>query len=385
MNVLFLDQFSDLGGAQQCLLDLMPAVQQAGWNARVAVPGSGPLISRLREIGVPVDSMSCAPYSSGQKSLRDAWRFCSEIRSLTRATEELASNSGAHLLYVNGPRLLPAVARAARGRWPVVFHCHNHLSQPAAWLVGRALRSSQATVIACCRYAAQPLASYFVPSDLHLVENGVANPLLPLRRTGTDPIQIGMLGRISPEKGQAEFLRAARLLSRVLPRCRFRIAGEPLFQDPDAAAYRRSLDDLAAGLPVEFVGWHDNAFEFLAGLDLLVVPSMREPGAPRVILEAFAAGVPVVAFPTGGIPEIVVDGEDGFLVSPSTPAALAERILVLLLRQPHLLQTAAQAARQAWSRRFTLERYRRRILAIMAETATRNGTPEKLIAAGHAS
>jgi glycosyltransferase involved in cell wall biosynthesis len=268
----------------------------------------------------------------------------------------------------------------------VLFHCHNHLSQPAAWLAGRTIRRARGNVIACCRYAAEPIVSSLGPAKIHLIENGVAGSPLPLRRrTENEPVTIGMLGRISPEKGQAEFLRAARLLSRALPRCRFRIAGEPLFGDPVAEAYRRSLDEFAAGLPVEFAGWREDVPDFLGGLDLLVVPSTHEPGAPRVILEAFAAGAPVVAFPTGGIPEIVVDGETGFLVSPQTPAALAERMLVLLLRQSDFVQNVAHAARETWSRRFTLDLYRRRILAIMAATARRNGTSEQLVAAGQAS
>ncbi len=386
MNVLFLDQFSDLGGAQQCLLDLLPALRHKGWSARAAVPGDGPLISLMRELAVPVDPIRCGPYSSGRKSFRDAWQIGSDFGPLARTIRELAVSTDAHLLYVNGPRLLPSAAWAARRRWPVLFHCHNHLSRPAAWLAGRAIQYAQATVIACCRHAVEPLSDHIPPPDLHLVDNGVAASPSPLRRrTESDSIKIGMLGRISPEKGQAEFLQAARRLSRALPRCSFRIAGRPLFNDPAAKAYRRSLDDLAAGLPVEFVGWRDDVTDFLGDLDLLVVPSAREPGAPRVVLEAFAAGVPVAAFPTGGIPEIVIDGVTGFLVSPPTPAALAERILELLLRQPHRLQAAARAAHETWRSRFTLEIYRERILAIMAATATRKRSPEKLVAAAHAS
>jgi glycosyltransferase involved in cell wall biosynthesis len=188
-----------------------------------------------------------------------------------------------------------------------------------------------------------------------------------------------MLGRISPEKGQVEFLSASRLLTDVLPQARFLIAGEALFGDPAAIAYRRRLEQMAVGLPVEFVGWRDDAAAFLAGLDLLVVPSMREPGAPRVILEAFSAGVPVVAFPSGGIPEIVADGKTGFLVSPATPSALAARILDLV-RQPHLLESAARAARAAWSERFNLHRYREQITAIMAEAASRPRSAPRLAA-----
>jgi glycosyltransferase involved in cell wall biosynthesis len=188
-----------------------------------------------------------------------------------------------------------------------------------------------------------------------------------------------MLGRISPEKGQAEFLSAARLLTAALPQVRFLIAGEALFSDAAAVAYRRQLEQMTARLPVDFMGWREDTAEFLAGLDLLVVPSIREPGAPRVILEAFSASVPVIAFPSGGIPEIVEDGKTGFLVSPATPGALAARILGLV-RQPHLLDSAARAGREAWSERFNLHRYREQIAAIMSEAVSRSRGTRRLAA-----
>jgi glycosyltransferase involved in cell wall biosynthesis len=380
MNVLFLDQFSELGGAQQCLLDLMPAVQGAGWQAHAGLPSDGPLIPRLRQMNVAVDPIPCGRLTSGHKTLADAWRFSSEFRSLAAAIHRLAHKANADLIYVNGPRLLPAAAWVARGRWPLLFHCHNHLSQPAAWLAGLALQSASARVIACCRFAAQPIASRVSASLLHIVDNGVEDLAFPTRPSSPrNAPRIGMLGRVSPEKGQIEFLSAARLLTDALPQARFLIAGEALFGDPAAVAYRRRLEQMAAGLPVEFVGWREDAAAFLAGLDLLVVPSLREPGAPRVILEAFSAGVPVVAFPSGGIPEIVDDGNTGFLVSPATPSALAARILDLV-RQPHLLDSAARAARATWSERFNLRLYREQIAAIMAEAASRRRSAPRLAA-----
>ncbi len=380
MNVLFLDQFSDLGGAQQCLLDLMPAVQRAGWRAHVGLPGNAPLISRLRRMNVTVDPIPCGRFTSGHKTLADAWRFSTEFRSLAAAIDRLAHNTGANLIYVNGPRILPAAAWVARRRWPLLFHCHNHLSQSAAWLTGLALQWASARVIACCRFAAQPIASRVPPSLLHIVDNGVRDLASPTRlRSSQDGLRIGMLGRISPEKGQAEFLAAAHLLTAALPQVRFLITGEALFSDDAAVTYRRRLDQMTARLPVEFMGWRDDTAEFLAGLDLLVVPSIREPGAPRVILEAFSAGVPVIAFPSGGIPEIVDDGKTGFLVSPATPGALAARILDLV-RQPHLLDSAARAGREAWSERFNLHRYREQIAAIMSKTASRSRSAPRFAA-----
>jgi glycosyltransferase involved in cell wall biosynthesis len=372
MNILLLDQYSDLGGAQQCLLDLLPALRERGWRVRAAVPGSGPLVPAMRAMGVVVDSISCGPYLLGRKSASDALRFAAGFPRLAAGIARLADGSNADLIYVNGPRLLPAAAWAARrtGR-PILFHCHSRLAQRyASWLAGCSLELAGAATVACCRFAAEPLARY-AGSRLRIIYNAAREP--PQKRSPKGPsalLRIGVVGRIAPEKGQAEFLRAARLLAPSLPPCRFVICGDALFSDPGAERYRKLLYELAAGLPVDFLGWRTEVWPVLSQLDLLVTPSIREPAATRVILEAYACRVPVVAFPSGGIPEVVVDGKTGFLVSPSTPAALAAKIASVLARRTKL-ESAALAGHVLWRERFTLERYRSEMVDAVSWAARR--------------
>src|SRR5512144_625954 len=142
MNILFVDQFSDLGGAQQNLLDLLPAIRNRGWKGLLAAPGAGPLAARAREYGMPYEELACGPFRSWKKSAVDVLRFALQAPGLTRRIAQLARAADAHLIHVNGPRVLPAACRAA-GRIPLVFHCHNLLRRGyPATLVGRALRGS---------------------------------------------------------------------------------------------------------------------------------------------------------------------------------------------------------------------------------------------------
>ena len=96
---------------------------------------------------------------------------------------------------------------------------------------------------------------------------------------------------------------------------------------------------------VRFVGLvhHSRVIEYLQSASMLVLPSLSE-GCPLVVLEAFAAGTPVVASRVGGIPEVVAEGESGSLVSPADPAALAEAI-VELLTDPQKRERFARAGR----------------------------------------
>jgi glycosyltransferase involved in cell wall biosynthesis len=100
----------------------------------------------------------------------------------------------------------------------------------------------------------------------------------------------------------------------------------------------------------------------LADLDLLVAPSTAAEATTRVILEAFSAGVPVVAYAAGGIPEVVRDGDNGFLVPECEPRALARKILEVVRTD---LRGVAKRARCDWERRFTIARYQREMTDLM--------------------
>jgi glycosyltransferase involved in cell wall biosynthesis len=374
VNLLFLDQFSDLGGAQQCLLDLIPAVQAAGWNTTCAAPGSGRLFQKLCERGVTARALPQTPLTAGSKPLGDFVRFALQTPRLARHISRLARESRADVIYVNGPRVLPAAAWVARRTGlPLIFHCHNHLAQRAAvMLAGRSLEFAKARVIACCQHVARPLWPYIDPGRLRVIYNGVA-PVPSVRAACAGVQRIGVIGRVTPEKGQLEFVRATRLVAEKHPACRFVVCGVPLFADRDAERYFDQVREAAKGLPVEFTGWQENVNAVLASLDLLVVPSLREPGAPRVILEAYAARLPVVAFVSGGIPEILHDGETGFLVEPPTPEALAAK-LQELISAPERLREIADGAYEIWREQFTVERYQREVLEVIGLTQTRSAT-----------
>ncbi|MEK7404696.1 MAG: glycosyltransferase family 4 protein [Acidobacteriota bacterium] len=376
MNILFLDQFSELGGAQRCLLDLMPALRERGWGAHAALPCEGPLADALRAHGASVDLLHCGAYSSGWRSTGARARFAWDLPRMALRISRLAEKHRADLIYVNGPRLLPASCWAARRRRPLLFHCHSMLSlKLAAWLAGQSLRLARATLVASCRFVMEPFLAYAPPERRVVVYNGVAGcPLAPANKTAE--WRIGVIGRIGPEKGQAEFLEAARLLVRDIPECRFVVCGAPLFSSVAATRYADELRRLAAGLPVEFAGWRDDVCAVLWGLDLLVVPSMRREATTRVILEAWSAGVPVVAFRSGGIPEIVAHGETGFLVDEPSPQALAREIRKVLREEPPRLRRVTEAARAAWRGRFTLARYQREMIAVMERAASSEQPPE---------
>jgi glycosyltransferase involved in cell wall biosynthesis len=274
----------------------------------------------------------------------------------------------------------------------VVFQAQHFLSDEsfaghrAVRMAGWAIRRAEMTVVANSEHVARQFRRF---GDVRVVYNGVGE--VPFaRRERRGEWRVGIVGRIAPMKGQTDFLRAAAILcggaadqeskkgpdrsvhglgstddgvptggDRVVsPLFRFLICGSPVFS---SAGYVNEVQRLAEGLPVEFLGWREDVGEVLRDLDLLLVPSTAAEATTRVILEAFSAGVPVVAYPVGGIPEIVRDGENGFLTRERSPGALAERVREAMDGD---LDGIARGARAEWERRFTLKRYQDEMISV---------------------
>lgn len=355
MRALVLDQFAELGGAQRCLLETVSALGEAGWEVHAAVPGPGPLARLLKERRISVHRLQVGAYSLGAKSAADVAHYFARLGVLARDIGALARRTRAALLYVNGPRLLPPVALAEL-QLPVVFHCHNRIGSLAARvLVAWALRKTNATVIAAgLRLARQWRGA------AHVIYGGVEGPPPGWERYGG---RVGMIARFHPRKGQREFVRAAEQVAGGLPEATFLLCGDAVFDDRLALRYRT---EVLSCLPpsVRYLGWRDDVYEVLAACDLLVLPSREEGGVPHVVLEAFAARVPVLATPVGGIPEVIEDGRTGFLLSSPDPAEMARRLRELL-PQRAMLSEVAERAWRLWRERFTAEHYRRRLATLL--------------------
>ncbi len=377
MNVLFLDQFNELGGAQQCLLDLVDGM--AGHNLFAALPGDGPLASALRSRGVQVFELPSMSYSHGRKSAEDVLRFAIDTFRVSRRLRAIIRGHGVELVYVNGPRLLPAAALASK---TFVYHAHSYLDKRYAGALARwSLRRRNARVMASSHFVASALR----PCRVRVIYNGV--PEIPFRppargdrsltvatRKGEGRAwRIGIVGRIAPEKGQVDFVAAAHILSARGVHAEYRIQGEPLFSD---STYLDRVRELSAGLPIVFAGWSDDVASIFSGLDLLVVASSWVEATPRVIIEAFSAGVPVVSYPAGGIPELIEDSVTGVLISSATPESLAEAI-EQMLEDPARINQIACTARAAWEERFTVQRYVREVLEFVETLPGGSTVPQR--------
>lgn len=368
MRVLFLDQFSDLGGAQLCLRDVLIEVRRRGWDAEVMAPGNGPLLDFARDCGFDARILPIAEYSTGARAVADIARFGVGMARSARLVRLALQQRPADLIHVNGPRLLPAVLRGSVPRdTPVVFHAHSVLTtRYARALAGWSLRRTRATAIACSKFAARPVQNAIGGHPVRVVYNGVADcgfrPRAPQRGRA---LRVGLVGRIAPEKGHLDFIRAAQLLQGA--GLQFSIAGAALFSE---LRYERAVRELGVFAGIEFRGWTDDVAGVLHDLDILVVPSAAHEASTRVVMEAMSAGACVVAYPSGGLPELIDNGRTGLLTEKPNPIELA-RAIQILAAKPGLRGRLAENGRQEWRTRFTVERFQREVCDQLESAASR--------------
>ena len=366
MRVLFVDQFSQLGGAQMMLRDVLAEGLRRGWHSEVIVPGNGALIHYCKTAGIRSYTLPIGKYSSGAKTIAEVLRYGVDITRAARAIKSIVSHCGIDLVVANGPRILPALATVS---CPVAFHLHSRPDKRYASLILRwCLRWSQATVVCCSKFVASALDYKFA----RVIYNGVEDCGFSRESVGNAAQRVAIVGRIAPEKGHRDFIGAAEIVGRSRPDVRFTIHGESLFSDPSFETHLRAMKMEGN---VEFHGWTDDVASVLHRTDILVLPSTSVEATPRVIMEAFSAGTPVIAYPSGGVPEIVRHGETGLLTERCDNHSLAETILRLLSNRD-LMTQFARNGRDEWEKRFRLDRFQREVCDLLEWSAEKRGKPQ---------
>ena len=141
----------------------------------------------------------------------------------------------------------------------------------------------------------------------------------------TKGLVVGTIGWLLPIKGPLYLLKAMEIIRQTHPGMQLVYVGKgDLEEGLKKEAYRIGVSDKVA-----FLGWRDDIPEIMQVLDIFVLPSLNE-GMGRVLVEAMAAGKPIVASKVGGIPDLVKDGHNGFLVKPGDVSDLSFAIKKLL-------------------------------------------------------
>jgi len=160
---------------------------------------------------------------------------------------------------------------------------------------------------------------------------------------------VGIVARLVPIKNHRLFLQAAQVVAEAVPQARFLVVGDgELREELEAYACDLGLDG-----KILFTGWRRDLARLYADLDVVALTSINE-GTPVSLIEALAAGVPVVATAVGGVPDVVVEGGTGYLVEVGDVKGMAAAIIELL-RNPERAKEMGMAGRKAVYPKFSAQ------------------------------
>lgn len=359
-RALILGEFPTLNGGERSLLAVLPTLQQAGWTIDSHVPPSGPFAEQLRALGILVYPLAPSP------------------RALEDRRADLAELLNAHrydLLHANSlamGRMAGPVAAAMSV--PSLAHLRDIVRLNTATIADLNRNTSLLAV-------SQAVADYHTAQGLHaekvqVLHNGVdlnAWSPSPLEGEGLgvrgvrqelglsrDTQLIAIIGQIILRKAQDIALRALVEVLITRPQVHVVVLGARHSEKPETIEYERRLHQIVAdaGLAdrVHFLGTRTDLSSLLPQMTLLLHTARQEP-LGRVLLEAAACGVPVVATDVGGTREIFPrESEDGALLIPVDDVTAAAYAVSQLLDDPVLRNRLAITGRRRAEAAFSVER-----------------------------
>lgn len=328
MTILHLISSEGYYGAEAMLVTLARMQNAASKRAIIAafVDSRAPhtAVATIAQLnGITVETVPC----------RGRWDVRARIR-----IEEIIADHHAELLHTHGYKAdFYGSCASKRSSVSLVATCHNWpdprpLMQAYAIFDRWILRGFDGAVAVSETVAARLRRSGFPEKKLQCIPNGVdvarfepvfSEPQTDLEMTAR-PV-IGFVGRLVPEKGVGILLAAARLVVACVPNALFVLAGDGSCR----SRWECESNQLGLSESVKFLGAQRDMSAFYAAIDMMVLPSFEE-ATPISILEAMAAGKPVVATRVGGIPSLISPEVNGILVEPGDVPGLADAMIRLL-------------------------------------------------------
>jgi glycosyltransferase involved in cell wall biosynthesis len=342
------------GGAEKVVASLALGVDRSRFEMAVCLTrGYGQLSEAVRAAGIPLD---LAVPQTRLNHYIAPWHVARAIR---RHRPDIVHTHGLPGMTVVGPL---AFLRQAP-KWIHTFHYGNYPYDNARYMFAERVFSRAATeLVAVAEAQRQALIKYhrLDPATIITLPNGVRDNAFFAERDATrrrkreelglplDATIVGTIAVLSEQKGVQYLIDAAKLVHERMPGVLFVVAGD--------GKLRESLTQQAAaaglGETMRFIGWRQDVGELLLAFDIYVMSSLWE-AMPLALLEAMAAGRPIVVTDVGDNRRIVLDGQAARVVPPADGPAIATAVIELLEHPEQALELAARA-RARFESRFTI-------------------------------
>lgn len=394
IRLLIVDHHQDLaGGGEIMLLRILPRFDRGIFDISMTCVPGGTLAERIESAGVPLVPLRVNPETISTNIIQEAsnldvvrymlqssWEFLSLVKQIRGQIKR----GGIDVVYTNSLKSCVLSALAAAGTKAVVVHHMHDITNPEKFNLPMlltlkwSLRRGVKSIISISEAVTDSLVGIGVQEQkIHTIHNGIDlrdYPPVPVReakeRLGLDPDVpvVGHVARLMRWKGQDFFLRA---VARLEKEAHFVVVGGLFWEEADyEKELRRIVEEGGLKDRVTFLGHRDDIPQVMCAFDILAHTSTKPEPFGLAIIEAMASERPVVAFKSGGIPEIVVDGETGLLTKPLDEEEFA-RALDRLLGEPRLASEMGKAGRERVGKLFTLGRQAERIQVSFESTLGR--------------
>ncbi|HLF26873.1 MAG TPA: glycosyltransferase family 4 protein [Anaerolineae bacterium] len=393
IRVLYVERPHNIGGSVISLYHLVSQLNRTRFEPHVLFYRSHPYRERFQAIGARVSVLNERPsgetatppavspqrdiaaslsrYSrwaaAGYRAAKFGYAFLHNDLPQARRIYRVIKRGAIDLVHVN-ESLPNGRASVLAARWagvPVI--CHFRGFKTLNVFDRRLSRHLTAPVYISNAVAMHHIAQGLPPENGKVIYNAVRLEHFQPHRDGAairrefglrrEHVVIGNVGRLDWWKGHDIFLQALARLVQHRPEVRALIVGAT-DDEPINQAYFENLHRLVAqlglGKRVIFTGYRDDVAEVMAAMDLIVHSATQPEPFGRVIIEALAAGRPVVATAAGGVPEIIEDGVQGLLVPPGDVGALENAMVALLSDRPRA-EALAQAGYQHVCQHFSVQ------------------------------
>jgi glycosyltransferase involved in cell wall biosynthesis len=381
-RVAYVNSDPEVSGAEINLLQTVEAVPRDRVTPLFVVPSEGEVGERVAAAGFPAMAVPLARARLGRSPVRLGLGLLALVAGAWRVGRALR-DAGVDLVHANSIRagLMVSLGRVLHRR-PVIWSAHDFLPGGVIGAaVGLAARVGASMIIANSDAVLEDMgASRWVIPRLRRIYPVLPTWIFEERKPGLgraawgireDAFVVGYVGQITPWKRVHDAITAFGIAAAEVPGSRLIIAGAAKFR-PENRQYLEALLDLARQRWLEdrilFVGFQGDLLRLYGALDVLLHPAAREPFG-RVVAEAMAQGLPVVATAEGGVPEIVQDGVTGFLCRRGDVESMG-RSLVKLARAPELRRQLGAAGVQRARACFHVDQAVRQLLDVYVAVLT---------------
>ena len=367
-RVLFVFPTNNLYGAPLSMMDFVEGLPERGYDVLFALQKGGPLAARLDRLGiphVPIRTRSWKAHGVGLK-----YRIKNRLRDHLTAIRlaPWVRAQGVDLVHTNTLTSPVGALLAERAGKPHVWHMREAVDTvPGGRFVdgeahaSRLMNRTTAMAIGNSRFIVGQTSRHIAPAKVRLLYGGPLDPAeadrpLPERAPlGLDrPLRLLTVGRVHSRKGQGQSIAALAILRGQGVDARLTVAGDG--GEDDVAGFQALAERLGVADAIEWPGYVD-PMPLYASHDVSLVCGPHDP-IPRVSIEANAHGIPTVGIRSGGIPEVIVEGETGWLCEEGDAPGLAAAIERAARLPPAAQAEILREGRRRAYARFNWTRYR---------------------------